>query len=41
MEVCCDASHEDIEHAIGYMIVYGLKNHIVICDNFFSSLTLI
>jgi hypothetical protein len=35
MEVYCDVGHEDVEHAIGYKIVYRLmdvyknKNHIV------------
>jgi hypothetical protein len=46
MKVYCGANHEDVEHAIGYKIVvrlmdeYENKNHIVTCDNFFSSPTL-
>jgi hypothetical protein len=46
MEMYCGVVHEDVEHAIGYKIVYGLmdgyknKNYIVTCDNFFSRLTL-
>jgi hypothetical protein len=46
MEVYCDAIHEDVEHAIGYKIVYGLMdvyknmNHIVTCDNFKENPTL-
>ncbi len=46
MEMYCHVGHEDVEHAIGYKIVYGLmdgykkKNYIVTYDNFFSNLTL-
>ncbi len=46
MEMYCGVGHEDVEHAIGYKIVYGLmdrfknKNYIVTCDNFSFSLTL-
>jgi hypothetical protein len=46
MEMYCGLGHEDVEHAIGYKIVYGLidgfknKNYIVTCDNFFFSPTL-
>ncbi len=45
MEVYCDVGHEDVEHAIGYKIVYGLmdvnknKNHIVTCDKLKKNLT--
>jgi hypothetical protein len=46
MEVYCGTCHEDVKHATWYKIVYGLMdgykntNHIVTCDNFFSSLAL-
>jgi hypothetical protein len=46
MEMHCGVGHEDVESAIGYKIVYGLKdgyknkNYIVTCDDFFSSPTL-
>jgi len=46
MEMYYGVGHEDVEHATGYRIVYGLmdgyknKNYIVTCDNFFSRLTL-
>jgi len=46
METYCGVGHEDVEHAIGYKIVYGLmdgyknNNYIVTYDNFFSNLTL-
>jgi hypothetical protein len=46
MEMHCGLGHEDVEHAIGYKILYGLmdgfknKNYIVTCDNFFFSPTL-
>jgi hypothetical protein len=46
MEMYCGVGHEDVEHAIGYKIVYGLmdryknKNYIITCDNFFLSPTL-
>jgi hypothetical protein len=40
MEMHCGVGHEDVEHAIGYKIVYGLmdgyknKNYIVTCGTF-------
>ncbi len=46
MELHCHKSHEDVEHAIRYKIVYRLmggyknKNYIVTCDNFYFSFTL-
>ncbi len=42
MEMYYGVSHEDVEQAIGYKVVYGLmdgyknKNYIVTYDNFFS-----
>jgi hypothetical protein len=46
MEMYCDVGQKDVEHAIGYKIVYGLmdeyknKNYIVTYDNFFFNPTL-
>jgi hypothetical protein len=46
MEMYCVVSHKDVEHAIGYKIVYGLmdgyknKYYIVTCDDFFCHITL-
>jgi hypothetical protein len=46
MEMYYGACGEDVEHAIWYKIIIGLtkgyknKNHIVSCDNFFSSIGL-